>query len=220
MAINEGYNRFEKALDIFRKVQKYKSLNPNTTQEQAAKSLREKYPDEKGFSRTNIRRFWKPEDMPNAADYQAKLFDITRMDPTMSRLAMATVSDQDWRILKNIWQLYLQDFDLGKSWFECDLTFAKGDFYKVGIPYPKKCFDKFPIPKNELPKDPDAPKAVYPLNDSGHPFSAEKKLKDNSVSSIVIDLPQQVAEDGEGSPYAFANMKDLALTYYNMLQLA
>ena len=218
---SEGrYNRFEKALDIFRKVQSYRRIYPDQTQQQVSKALREKYKGSRGFSRTNIRKYWNPEDMPNVSDYQVKHLDVIKGDPSLSPIAMATVSDQDRRILKNIWQLYLQDFDLGKSWFECDLTFAKGDFYRIGIPYPKECFDQYPVLPEELPKDPDAPRAVYPLNDPNHPFSAEKILVDNSVSSIVIDLPQQISENGESNPEAFASMKDLALSYYNMLQLA
>lgn len=232
------YSRDDHEMDIFRRVQYYKALD--YTQQQVSDALRNEYKDERGFSRTNIRRFWdatefykrkieKGENLLNVSkdnsetkeirsgnkeskkDKRKSYFNLASVDPAISKVGIATVYDDDKSILKSIWKLYLQEFDLGKSWFECDLTFSKGDFYKIGIPCPRKCFDEYPIKPEGLI---DAPKEVYHLKD------ADQNLEDNSVSSIVIDLPQKIAENGKGSKDAFPNIEVLAQTYYNLLSLA
>ena len=45
-------------------------------------------------------------------------------------------------------------------------------------------------------------------------------MPDNSLSSVVIDLPQSISEDGMRSPEAFQSISHLALSYYKMLKLA
>ena len=233
------YSREDHEMDIFRRVQYYRAYHPDYTQEQVAENLRKEYPGEKGFSRTNIRRFWnvaefykrkrkkgetldytvkkiiakenKPAINKNKKLRKKSYFNLASVNPAISKVGIATVYDDDKSILKSIWKLYLQEFDLGKSWFECDLTFSKGDFYKIGIPCPRICFDEYPIQPEGLP---DPPEKVYQLEE------ANQKLKDDSVSSIVIDLPQKIADNGKGSKDAFPNVKELVDTYNKLLGLA
>ena len=207
---------------------------------QVSEALRKEFPGERGLSRTNIRRFWdaaefyrrkreegeslnstvkkkpliiesKVEKNQSRKAKRRSYFNLASVNPSISKVGIATVYDDDKNILKSIWKLYLQEFDLGKSWFECDLTFSKGDFYKIGIPCPTKCFDEYPMQPEGLPDPPDK---VYQLEE------ANQKLKDDSLSSIVIDLPQEIAENGKGSKDAFSTVEELVKTYNKLIGLA
>ena len=234
------YSREDHEMDLFRRVQYYKVHHSDYTQQQVADALRKEYPGERGLSRTNIRRFLdstefykrkrekgegltqidkdnfhtkeKKSGISQGSESKRKsYFNLASVNPLISKVGIATVYDDDKSILKSIWKLYLQEFDLGKSWFECDLTFSKGDFYKTGIPCPKECFDKYPIQPDGLPDPPDE---VFPLD------KANQKLRDDSVSSIVIDLPQKIADKGKGSKDAFSGVQELVQTYNELIGLA
>ena len=197
---------FDIALNKFRTIQTLRKENPDITPKEASVILTERLG--RGYSKKTIENYWRKEDEPSPIKY----IGLSLLDAAQTKFAMATVSDEDRAILNIILQLYLRE----NPKFDCDLTFSKGDFYRQGVPYPRYCFDLYP----EQPKDLlDAP-YVYPLRDGDNIHSAENCLKNDSVSSIIIDLPQEISVAGESSSEAFADIRDLALSYYKMLDLA
>ena len=197
---------FDIALDKYRTIQSIRKEYPDYTPAQISELLTKKLG--KGYSRNTVVKYWRKEDEPSPIKY----IGVSLLDAAQTKFAMATVSDEDRAILKIILQLYLQE----NPKFDCDLTFSKGDFYRQGVPYPRYCFDLNPEQPNDLK---NAPK-VYHLRDGDNIHSAENCLKDDTVSSMVIDLPQFISEDGKSSPEAFADIRDLAISYYSMLELA
>lgn len=187
---------YDSQLIRFRRVQQFFKENPDATSTSASIALGE------GYSRNTVEKFRDPANAP--IPNRGKIY-LSFRDPTTSKAAIASVSDEDRIILGIILRLYLKD-----DRFDCDLTFAKGDFYKYGVQYPRHCFDLYPESTQNLV---DAPE-VLTLE------KGESTLADNSLSSVIIDLPQEISEDGVGSPCAFSDIKDLALSYYRMLSLA
>ena len=187
---------YDSQLIRFRRVQQFFKENPDATSTSASIALGE------GYSRNTVEKFRDPANAP--VPNKNKIF-LSFRDPTTSKAAIASVSDEDRIILGIILRLYLKD-----DRFDCDLTFSKGDFYKYGVQYPRYCFDLYPESTQSLF---DAPE-VLALE------KGESTLADNSLSSVIIDLPQEISEDGVGSPCVFSDIKDLALSYYRMLSLA
>lgn len=95
----------------------------------------------------------------------------------MSNVIKSISFDQK-EILYNIMQLH----NNGEP-FECDITYSSGKFYepkkndKYVIPYPSLKMDVFPIKEDVIKIEPFKP----------------LPLEDNSISSIVIDLPFVIA---------------------------
>lgn len=187
---------YDSQLIRFRRVQQFFKENPDATSTSASIALGE------GYSRNTVEKFRDPANAP--VPNKNKIF-LSFRDPTTSKAAIASVSDEDRIILGIILRLYLKD-----DRFDCDLTFAKGDFYKYGVQYPRHCFDLYPESTQNLV---DAPEVL-------NLEKGEPTLADNSLSSVIIDLPQEISEDGIGSPFAFKDMNDLATSYYKMLSLA
>ena len=187
---------YDSQLIKYRRVQQYFKENPDSTVSAAAKALGDVY------SRNTVEKY---SHKINAPKPNGDKIYLTMSDPTMSKATVATVSNEDRLILGTILRLYLKDQDC----FDCDLTFSKGDFYRYGVQYPRHCYDLYP----EQPVDlVDAPE-VKPLEEG-------YELADNSLGSVVIDLPQSISEDGVRSPDAFQSISHLALSYYDMLKLS
>ena len=185
---------YEKKLKTFRKVQEFIHTHPLAKKADAVKQL--------GLSKNTVDKYWDAESEPKPKKQNSSAGEI--------RSAISKVADKDKDILNIILHVYLE----GEKNFDCDLTFGKGDFYKE-LPYlPNHCYDKYP---EENPGK-DAPK-VYQLDEIDTP-GEDGYLPDNSLSSIVIDLPQKISKSGKGSVGAFKSMADLADTYNKMLKLA
>lgn len=187
---------YDSQLIRFRRVQQYFRENPDATSTAASLALGE------GYSRNTVEKFRDPKNAP--VPNKNKIF-LSFKDPTTSKAAVASVSNEDRIILGIILRLYLDD-----DRFDCDLTFSKGDFYKYGVQYPRHCYDLYP---EQSPSLVDAPE-VLALE------TGEMMLDDNSLSSIIIDLPQDISDEGVGSPSSFKDLRDLAVSYYRMLSLA
>lgn len=109
----------------------------------------------------------------------------------------------------------------GKS-YDCDMTYSKGIFYKAGNN------DEYVIPEPKYKYD------VSPLTDDTVQIDAWGKLplEDNSINSIVIDLPfiisprscKSIVDDVEGSNLMFKRfssyypVKELLLSYKHWLE--
>lgn len=187
---------YDSQLIRYRRVQQYFKENPDSTLSAAAAALGS------GYSRNTVDKFRDPRNAP--VPRKDRVF-LSFMDPSMSKAAVASVSDEDRVILGIILRLNLKD-----DRFDCDFTFARGDFYEYGIQYPRYCLDLYP--ESSIGR-PDAPE-VKSLDDG------EDMIPDNSLASAVIDLPQEISTDGVGTPGAFKDIRDLALSYYKMLSLA
>lgn len=187
---------YDSQLIKYRRVQQYFKGNPDASITDAVTSLGNVY------SQSTVEKY---RDKANAPKPNSNKIYLTLSDPTMSKATVATVSNEDRLILGTILRLYLN----GEDRFDCDLTFSKGSFYRFGVHYPRYCFDLYPKQPEWLD---DAPE-VKPLKDG-------YDLPDNSLSSIVIDLPQNISEDGIMNSEAFQSISHLALSYYEMLRLA
>lgn len=183
--------KFELRLRNFRKVQQYKRDHPSARKKDA---INDKCLT---LSKNTILKYWEPESepTPNRQNFSSS---------AKIKAAISKVSDSDKDILNIILNVYLH----GHNTFDCDLTFGEGKFYR-DIPYPKYSFDQYPVKIN----DPGSPEVVN-LNE------ADGIIPDNSLSSIIIDLPQEISKSGKGNVGAFKSMTDLAETYNRMLKLA
>lgn len=185
--------KFELRLRNFRKVQQYKRDHQSATKKDAIndKAL--------NLSKNTIYKYWKAENEPTPDPKRQNFFSSAKI-----KAAISKVSDRDKDILNIILNVYLH----GKNTFDCDLTFGEGKFYS-DLPYPKYSFDQYPVKS----LNPGAPEVL--LLDK-----ADAIIPDNSLSSIIIDLPQEISKSGEGNIGAFKSMTDLAETYNRMLKLA
>lgn len=146
------------------------------------------------LSKNTVSKYWDENNEPTPSN------QIFSSAETLA--AISKVADEDKDILNIILRVYLP----GEDRFDCDLTYSKGDFYKH-IKQPKYRFDKFPGD------------SVCNLDDIDNPNS-ECHIPDNSLSSIVIDLPQEISKYGKGTVGAFKSMTHLAETYNEMLEIA
>lgn len=181
----------EKKLKNFRAVQRYRSNNRLAKKNDAVKAL--------GLSKNTVAKYWDRKSEPTA--------DIS---PEKAKKVISKVADSDKDILKIILNVYLPD----DRNFDCDLTFGKGDFYRELDELPKHRYDKYPLPSSETNG-----LQVHKLEDIDNPES-EAYIPDNSLSSVIIDLPQEISKSGRGNVGAFKSMTDLAESYNYMLELA
>lgn len=99
---------------------------------------------------------------------EASNFDsckLSTFDLSKRKFIISSISDSQDEILSNIMRLYIN----GNS-FECDITYSRGVFYKH-IPQPLMKFDK------------------YPQFEDVNPLDKFYDIEDNSLSSVVVDLP-------------------------------
>lgn len=195
---------YDSQLIIYRRVQQYFKENPDSSFSAAAVVLSKDKDGNKikGYSRNTVQKYSKKENAPKPNGN--KIF-LSVVSPTMSKATVASVSNEDSIILGIILRSLLKDDDR----FDCDLTFSKGDFYRYGVQYPRHCFDLYPEQPSHLVDPPEVKKL-----EEGY------KLPDNSLSSVVIDLPQNISDNGIRTPDAFADITDLAVSYYELLKLA
>ncbi len=126
---------------------------------------------------------------------------ISVVDLSFSPQMLPRVSDDEGDILRLIRKVWLKRVPQ----FECDLTFGKGNFYRKGERGPEKWrFDKYP----------DVDSDVLPLD------KASSMIPDDSLMSVVIDLPQAIREDGIGDSAAFSSEEDMVLSYYHLIKIA
>ena len=183
---------YESQLIKFRRVQQY-FRDHEASNAEAAEALGP------GYSRNTVKKYRNKENEPKPK----RLLYNSNIDGSNSKAMVATVSDDDSRILNFILQ------EIQEDRFDCDLTFSKGDFYRNGIAYPRMCFDLYPNQPTDLLAAPE----VYPLEEG-------YDIPDNSLASVVIDLPQSINENGQNGPDSFQSIRHLALSYYQMLKLA
>lgn len=102
---------------------------------------------------------------------------LSVFDTSKRKFIISSVSEFQEEILNNILRLYV------KAWqYHCDFTYSKGYFYKR-IPQPLLKFDKYP----QLPD-------VKPLSEA-------KNLEDNSLESVVVDLPFIIRNNKGGQSF-------------------
>lgn len=200
--------KYDKALLRYRRVMDYiRSHTHNGVEpsiEEMSSDLTKQYG--KGYGENTLRNTVKKRPTPSP-------IKVSVSNLVESPYLYASVSEDDFVILRTIQHLYLDNYvsseENGESKpdprFDWDLTFGKGDFYRIGIDYPKVCFDKFP----QTSSAPDAP-VVHSLNDK----LIEDKATDGTIGSIIIDLPQSIGKDG------FKDFKDLVVSYFKLIEIA
>ena len=112
-----------------------------------------------------------------------------------------SVYDHEGDLLNGIIQLYL-----ATPSFEADMTYSKGGFYRH-IPPPQFKFD------------------IAPQFDDVLPLPEFDKLKDNSLGSVIIDLPYFAGTNAGKLYYAerygqFSSIPELEWHYRKMMELA
>lgn len=128
---------------------------------------------------------------------------LSSFDLSKRKFIISSVSDSQDEILSNILRLYIPS-----GLYDCDLTYSIGNFYQR-IPPPTLKFDKYPQRKE-----------VKRLEEAYN-------LEDNSLNSIVIDLPFLIK--GYNTHYekkmvnrfnCFHTVEDLYSTNTEMIKLA
>lgn len=95
---------------------------------------------------------------------------VSRVNLSKLTAPILSVSKDQTSILSGILRLYCNN----AATFDCDLTTSRGYFYRNGIPRPAYLYD------------------IQPLGDDVKPLSEAYSLPDESLTSIVIDLPFMV----------------------------
>lgn len=122
-----------------------------------------------GFSVNTIKKYLDLEPKPSeTATSKVSTFDVKK---NVNNIKSFSFSQDE--ILSNILHLYARS-----ETFECDLTYSIGVFYKH-LPQPAMKFDK------------------YPQSEDVRPLEEAYNLPDNSLSSIVCDLPFIVRGHGK-----------------------
>lgn len=122
---------------------------------------------------------------------------LSTFDTSKRKFIISSVSYNQEEILFNILRLYVKEKN-----YDCDLTYSKGNFYN-NIPQPRLKYDKYP-------QSPD----VMHLNEA-------YKIEDNSLHSVIVDLPFVVKNYNSMMAdrfNCFDNIKELYSTYEHMLQ--
>ena len=154
---------------------------------------------ELGYSVNTIRKYLKQNVCVSNNDRtKTSMFDTSKR-----KVIIKSVSDSQDEILFNILRLYV-----GKNSFDCDLTYSVGIFYR-NLPQPLTKYDKHPQVEGVLPLE-----QAY-------------SIKNNSLHSIVVDLPFIVKHevDFHTSMIAhrfncFHSVDDLYQTNVDMLKLS
>lgn len=114
-----------------------------------------------GYSINTIKKHLNtPTESSRNDSLKLSTFDITKL-----KFVIKSVSRNQTEILSNILQLYVKT-----PTFDCDLTYSIGNFY-LQLPKPQLRFDK------------------YPQVEGVKPLEEVSEIKDNSLHSVVIDLP-------------------------------
>ena len=128
---------------------------------------------------------------------------LSMFNTRKQRFIIKSVSDSQDVILSNILRLYIK-----QRTFDCDLTYSIGNFY-LHLPKPNLRYDK------------------YPQSDDVKSLSEVTQITENSLHSVVIDLPFVVKSEknAEHSKIAqrfshFNTLNELLQTNIDMLQLA
>lgn len=207
---------YKKSLQTFRRVQQYRKEHPSSTKRKAIEYFK-KLPEEDRLSKNTVLKYWESENEPLSS-----LFSASKSIRKILRGSVSKVATKDSDILNIILSVYLPKENTGKvknyesavNRFDCDLTFAKGDFYRSEVAFPNKCYDKYPEQSPYV----GAP-IVRTLYDICNPTS-EGYEEDHSLSSIIIDLPQEISDSKKRSASTFKDLSDLAMSYYRMLSIA
>lgn len=108
-----------------------------------------------------IKKYLNKENIVSNIDTpKVSVFDLSN-----KKFRISSVSDSQDEILNSILRLYIK-----KDRYECDITYSRGNFYRKSFP-PQLKFDK------------------YPLSDDVRPLKEFHEIKDNSLTSVVFDLP-------------------------------
>lgn len=204
---------YRRSLQNFRRVQQYRKDHPTATKQKAIEYFK-KLPKDYKLNKNTVLKYWS-----QASEPVSKLFVASESIRKILRGSVSKVSTKDSDILNIILSLYLPtengvNKDSTDNGFDCDLTFAKGDFYRSEVPFPRKCYDKYPEQSPYVGAPP-----VYYLYDICNPMS-KGYVEDHSLSSIIIDLPQAISDSKTGNASSFRNLSDLAMSYYRMLSIA
>lgn len=155
-----------------------------------------------GISVTTVRRYLDSGfDVENHID-ASKNSEFQRGKNTD---CIKSVEDSQHKILRSILKLYIPS-----KHFDCDLTYSKGNFYKQRIPKPAWKFDKYP--QEEV-------KGVLLLEEA-------YKLEQESLSSVVIDLPFIIRDSTSEQSViyqrfkSFKNLPKLQSAYESTMSLA
>lgn len=125
-----------------------------------------------------------------------------------------SVGKQQHRILLSIIKLYIPSKKI-----DCDLTYAKGGFYKHLIKKPQYKFDKYPQ-SDKVEHQEEAQDKVYQLDE------ARDKVKPESLNSVVIDLPYIIRNSSSDSSVigqrynSFKDIDELEDAYEKTMSLA
>lgn len=152
-----------------------------------------------GYSVNTIKKHLNtPTESSRNDSLKLSTFDITKQ-----KFVIKSVSRNQTEILSNILQLYVKT-----PTFDCDLTYSIGNFY-LQLPKPQLRFDK------------------YPQVEEVKPLDEVSEIEDNSLHSIVIDLPFIVKSEKDASRSmiaqrfnSFLTLEELYNTNVEMLVLA
>lgn len=151
-----------------------------------------------GWAWNTAKKYYSMDETSISDTEKVSTFDLSK-----KKFIIKSVSDNQSEILSNILRLYVESYH-----FDCDLTYSIGVFYKR-IPQPKMKFDKYPQCED-----------VRPLDDAFN-------LPENSLHSIVIDLPFVIRgeNDTHGSMIedrfnAYRSYEELKQSNADMIQLA
>lgn len=153
-----------------------------------------------GISYNTAKKYLHMQDISKTDTEKVSTFDTTKQ-----KFIIKSVSDSQDEILSNILRLYIE-----KGVFDADFTYSIGVFYKR-IPKPQLKFDKYPQKEDVLPLD-----EAY-------------RLPDNSLSSIVVDLPFIIRTKNDFSSYkcmiedrfmSFGSYQELCEVNDDMISLA
>lgn len=137
-----------------------------------------------GYSVNTIKKHLNaPIDSSRNDSLKLSTFDITKQ-----KFVIKSVSRNQTEILSNILQLYVKT-----PTFDCDLTYSIGNFY-LQLPKPQLRFDKYPQVKG-----------IKSLDEVS-------EIKDNSLHSIVIDLPFLVKSEKDATRSMIARRFNSFLT--------
>ncbi len=179
--------KYDEQLIKYRKVQEYVRKGEYTVP-QIANIL--------GFSPTTVRRYSDKRHIPKPN--RDKVSALNQIQNTL----FVSVSEFQGEILRSILAFHLNN----DVTFDCDLTTAKGDFYKTCVPLPRFLYD------------------INPQIDSVKTLEEAINLPDDIFNSIVIDLPYLVirptSRRKKTSFASFDSIEQMHQTYTSMIQLA
>lgn len=156
--------------------------------------------DELGLSRTTVRKY-----LGAPCPSQSDKTKVSKLDLTKFSNLLTSVGSSD-ECLYRIGKLYLNGGGV-----EVDLTYSVGGIWRnCGLPQPSMKFDKYPQTSDTLPLD-----------------EVEKHIAQNSVKSVVFDLPFWYGDDAKRKDMKIAERfnlfhseKELIETNVAMMELS